>query len=136
MDWQDQPVGTEAPQSKRLGCGMQQGPLSRKHAIQSSSDLGTGWGSRSTPSPRFQTIVSTPKQAKSNAFTDHYLRQIWINLGEAAPCFDLQWEGNGHRIGTWFRFGILTILCVPQPSIYLHHWSVNSMNKFYYLGAL
>lgn len=27
MDWQDQPVGTEAPQSKRLGCGMQQGPL-------------------------------------------------------------------------------------------------------------
>lgn len=26
MDWQDQAVGTEAPQSKRLGCGMQQGP--------------------------------------------------------------------------------------------------------------
>lgn len=32
--------------------------------------------------------------------------------------------------------GFCTILCVPQPSTYLHHWSVNSMNKFYYLGSL
>lgn len=73
--------------------------------------------------PVLQTIVSTPEQAKSNASTDHYLRQIWINRGEAvfhtAPCFDLQWEGNGHRLGAWFRFGILHYsLCTSAQHLF------------------
>lgn len=32
--------------------------------------------------------------------------------------------------------GFCEILCERQLAIYLHRWSVNSMNKLYHLGGL
>lgn len=89
--------------------------------------------------PFSQTVVSTLKQAQTNASADRDLRQVWINLGRLrstphrALIYNVEGMVTGSTPGS--GLGFCTILCVLQPSIYLHHWSVNSMNKFYYLGA-
>lgn len=74
--------------------------------------------------PLFQTIPSTPKQAKSNASTDHYLKPIWINEERLRSTLRRALIYNGKEMVTGlvparFRFGILHCsLCTSAQHLF------------------